>query len=210
MEAFVVGNIRRCLLVGTLVAVFPAVAAALPPRPPSAAKTRVAIRHLKIAAPFSLNGYSRGRFPHWVSQGGGCDTRRRVLIRDARQVRVGSRCRIISGTWRSFYDGLTLTHSSRVDVDHIVPLANAWRSGAKRWSQDERRAFANDLQDSQLIAVSASSNRSKGDRAPEAWKPPRRSAWCLYSRWWVQVKRHWRLSVTRPERKELRRMLATC
>jgi Protein of unknown function (DUF1524) len=115
-----------------------------------------------------------------------------------------------SGTWRSFYDGLTFTTSSRVDIDHVVPLANAWRSGAKRWRDGRRRAFANDLEDSQLIAVSASSNRSKGDQGPEAWKLPRRAAWCLYSRWWVQVKRHWRLTVTRPERTQLRRMVATC
>jgi hypothetical protein len=97
-----------------------------------------------------------------------------------------------------------------VDIDHVVPLANAWRSGAKRWTLVQRRAFANDLQDSQLIAVSASSNRSKGDQGPDTWKPPRRAAWCLYSRWWVQVKSHSRLTATQPERSELRRMVATC
>jgi len=193
-----------------LMAVFPATASPLPPRPPSAAKTRVAIGHLKIGAPLSMNGYSRDRFPHWTSQGGGYDTRDRVLIRDGRNVKVGPGCRIVSGTWRSFYDGVTFTSSSRVDIDHVVPLANAWRSGARRWSDERRRDFANDLEDSQLIAVSAASNRSKGDQGPEAWKPPRQVAWCLYSRWWVQVKRHWRLTVTRPERIELRRMVRTC
>jgi hypothetical protein len=133
-----------------------------------------------------------------------------VLIRDGRNVTVEPGCRIVSGTWRSFYDGLTFTSSSRMDIDHVVPLANAWRSGARRWGDERRRDFANDPQDSQLIAVSASSNRSKGDQGPAAWKPPRRAAWCLYSRWWVQVKSHWRLTVTRPERTQLRRMVATC
>jgi hypothetical protein len=181
-----------------------------PPRPPSAAKTRVAIRRLQIAAPLSMEGYSRDRFRHWIGQGGGCDTRERVLIRDGENVIVGSGCRIISGTWHSYYDGLTLTSTSQVQIDHIVPLANAWRSGAKPWADERRRDFANDLRDSQLIAVSGSSNSSKGDKGPEAWTPPRRAAWCLYSRWWVQVKRHWRLTVTRRERTELRRMVATC
>jgi hypothetical protein len=97
-----------------------------------------------------------------------------------------------------------------VDIDHVVPLANAWRSGAKHWSRHRRREFANDLDNSQLIAVSASSNRSKGDQGPESWKPPRRAAWCLYSRWWVQVKWAWRLTVIRAERTELRKMLAAC
>jgi hypothetical protein len=91
-----------------------------------------------------------------------------------------------------------------------VPLANAWRSGAKRWADERRRDLANDLEDSQLIAVSASSNRPKSDQGPDAWKPPRRAAWCLYSHWWVKVKRHWHLTVLRPERNELRRMVATC
>jgi Protein of unknown function (DUF1524) len=145
-----------------------------------------------------------------IDQGGGCDTRDRVLIRDGRHVVVGDDCLITSGRWRSYYDGLVLKKKSRVDIDHIVPLANAWRSGAKRWSRRRRRSFANDLKDSQLIAVSASSNRSKGDQGPEDWKPPRRKAWCLYSRWWVQVKRHWHLAVVRTERQALRRMVATC
>lgn len=202
---------RRILIAGMLLmVVFPAAAGALPPRPPSAAKTREAIRQLRVAAPLSMEGYSRDRFPHWISQGGGCDTRKRVLIRDGRNVRVGSGCRIVSGRWRSFYDGLTLTSARRVDIDHVVPLANAWRSGARRWTRERRRDFANDLESPQLIAVSASSNRSKGDKGPEEWKPPRRAAWCLYSRWWVQVKRRWRLKVVRAERTELRRMVATC
>jgi Protein of unknown function (DUF1524) len=204
-------KLRRALIVGILLAAaLPSAARALPPNPPSAAKTRTAISRLRVAAPLSMSGYSRPRFPHWIDQGSDCDTRERVLIRDGRNMRVGSGCRILSGTWRSFYDGLTFTSARRLDIDHVVPLANAWRSGAKRWTTDRRRAFANDLQDSQLIAVSASSNRSKGDQGPDEWKPPRRAAWCLYSRWWVQVKRRWRLTVTRAEPAELRRMVATC
>src|SRR5437899_3197668 len=114
---------RRTLIVGLLVvAAFPVAASALPPRPPSARKTLVALKHLKTAAPLSMQGYSRARFPHWIEQGNGCDTRKLVLIRDGENVRVGSRCRILSGTWRSFYDGLALTSASRVDIDHVVPL----------------------------------------------------------------------------------------
>lgn len=202
---------RRSLIAGLLLmAAFPAAAGALQPRPPSAAKTRTAIRKLKVARPLSMKGYSRDRFPHRTSPGRGCDTRDLPLIRDGRDVKVGSRCRIISGTWRSYYDGLTVKRARRVDIDHMVPLANAWRCGARRWTTARRRRFANDLENSQLIAVSASSNRSTGDQGPEAWKPPRGRAWCLYSRWWVQVKRYWRLTVRRAERTELWRMVATC
>ncbi|HEX8086562.1 MAG TPA: HNH endonuclease family protein [Solirubrobacteraceae bacterium] len=201
----------RGALAATLLAlVVPAAAAALPPRPPSAAKTRAAIGLLRVAPALSMSGYSRARFPHWRSQGNGCTTREVVLVRDGEGVETDDECNIVAGTWTSFYDGLTLTRGTQLDIDHVVPLANAWRSGAKRWDQDRRRDFANDLENSQLIAVSATSNRSKGDKGPEEWKPPRRGAWCLYSRWWVQVKRHWRLTVVRAERTELRQMVATC
>ncbi|WP_234392296.1 HNH endonuclease family protein [Streptomyces sp. WM6378] len=81
----------------------------------------------------------------------------------------------MSGTWHSEYDGKTLTASGQVDIDHMVPLAASWRAGADLWDTAKRKAFANDLEHSQLIAISAASNRSKGDRTPDLWKPPLRS-----------------------------------
>ena len=75
-----------------------------------------------------MQGYSRSGFSHWISQGDGCDTRKQVLIRDARDVIVGASCGIISGTWRSFYVGLTLTSQRKVDIDHVVQTARLRRS----------------------------------------------------------------------------------
>jgi uncharacterized protein DUF1524 len=124
--------------------------------------------------------------------------------------------------WRSVYDGVVVTIRSQVRIDHIVPLANAWRSGASRWTRDRRVQFANDLTDPQLIAVSAVSNRTKSDSGPENWRPqsralvravqtpPRRRVWCLYARWWIDVKAIWRLTVTGAEKRALRGMLDTC
>jgi hypothetical protein len=80
-------------------------------------------------------------------------------------------------------------------------------AGFEVWT---RRLGPERLWRGQLIVVSAASNRSKGDKGPEQWKPPRKKAWCLYSRWWVQVKRHWQLTVVKAERTELREMVATC
>jgi len=179
---------RRLIAVLLVIAAFPAVAGALPPRPPGPIKTLAALKELRTAKPLSMTGYSRDRLPHWIGQGNGCDTRKLVLIRDGSNVKVGPRCKIVSGSWFSFYDGLRFMSASRIDIDHIVPLATAWRSGAKRWTDAKRRDFANDLENSQPIAASAASNRSKSDQNPDAWKPPRRRAWCLYSRWWIQVK----------------------
>jgi hypothetical protein len=91
-----------------------------------------------------------------------------------------------------------------------VPLANAWRSGAAAWTTAQREDFANDLDDPQLVAVSAGSNRSKGDQDPSTWKPPATGEWCQYAEDWVAVKTHWKLSVTTAEKSALADMLEKC
>jgi hypothetical protein len=107
------------------------------------------------------------------------------------------------------YDGVTTTNPSTFDVDHVVPLAEAWRSGARRWTAATRTRYANDLGYAHsLIAVSASSNRSKGDREPQEWLPQRRQ--CAYVGWWLAVKTRWRLSVDREEKRFLRTKIAEC
>jgi hypothetical protein len=94
----------------------------------------------------------------------------------------------LAGRWRSIYDGKRLRSSPSVQIHHVVPLKNAWDSGARRWSPERRERFANDLTDPEVVAVSASANESKGDSGPDEWKPPRRAVWCLYARWWINVK----------------------
>ncbi|MFD8019124.1 HNH endonuclease family protein, partial [Streptomyces lavendulae] len=133
-----------------------------------------------------------------------------VLARDGQDVVRDEQCRAVSGTWFSPYDDRTLTAASQVDIDHIVPLANAWRSGADTWDTPTRKAFANDLENPQLIAVSAASNRSKGDQSPDQWSPPSRAYWCTYSRAWTHIKHVYRLNVTEAERDQLNVMLDTC
>ncbi|MFI0742534.1 HNH endonuclease family protein [Streptomyces sp. NPDC021100] len=177
---------------------------------PSAAQARQMLGKLRVAAPRPMTGYSRAKFPHWVEQGAKCNTRETVLERDGRHVKRDDQCRAVSGTWTSLYDGKTLTSASQVDIDHIVPLAAAWRSGADQWSTDHRRAFANDLAHPQLLTVSAASNRAKGDQSPDQWQPPARGAWCVYSRAWTSVKSTYQLTVTKAEKDKITEMLGTC
>ena len=92
----------------------------------------------------------------------------------------------------------------------MVPLANAWRSGAKNWTDNQREQFANDLTRPQLLAVDASDNRAKGDQDPAQWKPPNQAFWCAYATNWITVKAHWQLTVTTAEKAALRGMLGTC
>jgi Protein of unknown function (DUF1524) len=180
------------------------------PEPPNIDAARSELDTLTVGSPHSMVGYSREKFPHWVAIRGRCDTREVVLRRDGQDVVTDSECRATSGNWYSPYDGKTLTSAAMVDIDHMVPLANAWRSGADAWDTGKRRAFANDLTNPQLIAVSASSNRAKGDQSPDQWKPSQASYWCTYARAWIHVKQVYALSVTPPEHDTLGQMLDTC
>jgi hypothetical protein len=162
---------------------------------------------LTVASSGSMRGYSRDRFPHWRSTGHNCDVRDSVLKRDGTDIKL-SGCNVVDGRWTSAYDGRTFTDPKDVDIDHMVPLANAWRSGAADWTDGKRGDFANDLTRPQLLTVSASSNRSKGDQDP--WKPPSRDYWCRYAEDWITVKSYWRLTVTSAEKTALTDMLGTC
>lgn len=181
-------------------------------RAPAAADpaiSRQQLDELTVARPASMRGYSRARFPHWTSTGENCDVRDTVLRRDGQQIELNG-CNVVDGQWLSQYDGETVTEPELIDIDHMVPLANAWRSGAAEWNDEQREQFANDLTRPQLIAVTRSSNRSKGDQNPAEWTPPAHSYWCRYAQDWIAVKHYWKLSVTSAEKTALREMLETC
>jgi Protein of unknown function (DUF1524) len=164
---------------------------------------------LTVAKAGSMRDYSRDKFPTWRKTGPNCDVRDSVLKRDGTKVKT-SGCNVVAGTWKSVYDGQVLNSPTKVDIDHLVPLANAWRSGASSWTTTAREDFANDLDDPQLVAVSASSNRAKGDQDPSTWKPKLTGEWCEYAENWIAVKSHWRLTVTIAEKAALIDMLEKC
>jgi hypothetical protein len=185
-------------------------ALAYPPDPPSASTSQQSLNELTVKAEGSGDGYSRDKFPHWSTVSGSCDTRDEVLKRDGTNVTVDSQCEPTGGRWYSVYDGVWVTNDSDVDIDHIVPLAEAWRSGASSWTTSRREQFANDRTRAQLIAVTASSNRSKGDQDPAEWKPPNTSVHCIYVREWIWVKHYYGLSVNPAEKSALQSMLNGC
>ncbi|MCJ1676678.1 HNH endonuclease family protein [Streptomyces sp. APSN-46.1] len=176
----------------------------------TAAMARTRLAGLKVAEAGTMAGYSRDRFTHWAEQGDKCDTREVVLKRDGTDVARDSECRAVSGRWKSLYDGVAVNDAGKLDIDHMVPLAEAWRSGAAGWDAARREAFANDLTHPQLLAVSASSNRSKGDQSPDLWQPPDKGSWCQYGRAWTAVKSDYGLTVTEPEKAMLTTMINTC
>jgi hypothetical protein len=169
------------------------------------------LANLEIEPEFP-SGYDRDLFDHWIdADSDGCNTRREVLIQESiGPVSIGSRCDV-GGEWWSAFDGLTTTDPGNFDVDHMVPLKEAWDSGAHEWDSRTRRAFANDLGFAgSLIAVSASSNRSKSDKDPAQWLPTNRGYVCQYAFNWMAVKYRWSLSIDSSEAVSLGRLTANC
>ena len=153
-------------------------------------------------------GYDRDKFRHWIDADHDCqDTRDEVL--DAESLSDVSGCDIATGKWRSYYDGVVWTDAADIDIDHLVPLAEAWDSGAHGWTAGTRTRYANDLRDPRpLVAVTDNVNQSKSDQDPAEWMPERGK--CRYVREWVAVKIRWRLTVNRPEKQALRSRAEHC
>jgi hypothetical protein len=188
---------------------------------PSAEAAQRQLTELQVRPASSMAGYSREEFPHWsdaqefgwrlpsgTPDAESCDARDAALIRDGRGERVEESCDVVSGRWFDPYGGETYTDPADIDIDHIVPLANAWRSGASSWDIAKRESFANVPRD--LLSVDDGLNQAKGDKGPEAWKPPREAHWCVYSKRWIGIKHSWKLSVTSAEKTALEQMLGTC
>ncbi|KAA6222134.1 HNH endonuclease [Streptomyces albofaciens JCM 4342] len=185
-------------------------AQAAPPTPPDAATARTYLAQLKEQAEGPQDGYSRDKFPHWSDQGKNCNTREVVLKRDGENVQTDSKCAATSGVWKSAYDDGVWTQASDVDIDHVVPLSEAWRSGARQWTTARRQQLANDLTHAQLIAVTDNVNQAKGDKDPAEWLPPKTSYHCTYARMWVSVKHAYGLTADKAEKAALKKILDRC
>ena len=186
----------------------PSASAALP-TPVSASTARSYLASLTVAAE-NRTGYSRDLFPTWDTISGTCNTREWILKRDGTNVVTNSACTATSGSWYSPYDGATWTAASDVDIDHLVPLAEAWDSGASKWTTAQREALANDVTRPQLLAVTDNVNQSQGDQDPATWVPSRSAYVCTYVRAWVQVKYYYKLSVDSAEKTALTNYLSSC
>ncbi|GAA3203023.1 HNH endonuclease family protein [Actinocorallia longicatena] len=183
---------------------------ATPPGVPTKATATSQLAALTVAAESHSTTYDRALFPHWITVSGTCDTRETVLKRDGSGVVTSSACAATSGSWKSPYDGATWTASSDVDIDHMIPLSEAWKSGAWAWTTAKRQSFANDLASPQLWAVTDNVNQSKGDKDPAAWKPPLSSFYCTYAKSWITVKYKYALTLQSTEKTALTSMLASC
>ena len=165
--------------------------------------------------PPDIPDYDRDEWRHWTDEDGDCrNARQEALIAESDTpvtFKSDDRCRVASGSWEGPYTGEYFTNPGDLEVDHMVPLANAHHSGGWAWSEDKKRQYANDLTYAgHLIAVQASANRAKGGKGPDGWKPPEQGYWCQYAIDWITIKNTWDLTATESEADALSDMLNTC
>lgn len=164
-----------------------------------------------VVAEDHQGAYSRSLFKHWVDEDrDGCNTRAEVLIEEAIvKPKIGKKCVLTGGKWLSPYDNKVTSKFSDLDIDHLVPLAEAWRSGAWAWTPTQRQAFANDLSESRaLVAVSLGLNRSKGDKDVANWLP--KVDTCQYFESWIIVKKKYSLTVDLNEAQRINVAIGEC
>ncbi|WP_405679957.1 HNH endonuclease family protein [Streptomyces xanthophaeus] len=184
------------------------------PAAPQIVPIGVAVSVLQLAAE-DRTGYQRTSFRHWNAgdlPSDGCNTRQEVLLAEAVVYpEIGPGCTLTGGLWRSYYDDQEVTPAGALDIDHMVPLAEAWDSGASSWTAQRREAYANDQgQASSLVAVTARSNRQKSDQDPAEWLPSSAEALCRYGAEWTATKLRWGLAVDVAERDRLLDIAAGC
>ncbi|MFC7794985.1 HNH endonuclease family protein [Streptomyces cinereoruber] len=160
-------------------------------------------------------GYTRDSFKHWntgLDAADGCDTRDEVLLAEAvQEPAVAAGCKLSGGKWDSYYDGVEVGEADNLGIDHMVPLAEAWESGAGTWDAERREAYANDQgAAASLVAVTARTIRSKADQDPATWMPPLSEAHCRYIGEWTATKLRWGLAADQTEAEALKVYAEAC
>lgn len=158
-------------------------------------------------------GYDRARyFGDWNDTNRDCqNTRQEVLVQESKAaLAYTSRgCTASRGRWVTSWDNRVHTYASTVQIDHTVPVHEAWGSGARYWSQARRVAFYNDLGDARSLSAQTSAlNSAKQARGPESWMPPANR--CAYIGQWIAVKIRWGLRVDSAEKAALIRYADSC
>ncbi|PMH06027.1 HNH endonuclease family protein [Vibrio splendidus] len=153
--------------------------------------------------------YSRSKFGHgWADLNGDCqDARAEALISQSVSTvsfKTNKACRVVSGRWVSLFTGNTIYSASDIDIDHVIPLKWAWDHGADGWTEEKRKAIANDP--ANLIAVEASLNRQKGSKGLDEWLPPKNQ--CQYILRFMRIKQKYGIELSTSKRQSYRDLQA--
>ncbi len=167
----------------------------------------------KVAKPGAVGEkYNRKSWPHWIDADRDCqNTRAEILIRDSLekvQFKRSKGCLVTYGRWEGPYTGQIFTKASDLDIDHLVPLYHAHKTGGGSWSREMKKKFANDPDN--LLAVDDATNQAKGAKSPVRRKPPLKSYWCEYAERWNAVKARYGLIISNAEEQSLAAMMERC
>jgi 5-methylcytosine-specific restriction endonuclease McrA len=162
--------------------------------------------------PYERDAFGDG----WADLDNDCqDTRQEILIRDLVDEQLDADgCKVLAGTLHDSYTGTTIPFtrgratSDDVQIDHVVPLAYAWRAGAYDWSDAQLEGFANDP--ANLVAVDGPTNNRKSDRGPARFMPPNEAAWCGYAAGWRAVLTRYELVAEPADEARLADVEAAC
>ncbi|UGY94986.1 HNH endonuclease family protein [Streptomyces gobiensis] len=183
--------------------------------PAGSGQAMAALDELTVKGRAPKTGYDRKKFgsPWADTDGNSCNTRDDILQRDLDDVKLrDDDCTADSGTLTDDpYTGTSIPYEkgrSKIDIEHIVALGDAWQKGAHRWDPAKRIALANDPLN--LLAVEASANRQKGDADAATWLPSNTSFRCEYIALQIAVKQKYELWVTAAEKRAMSRVLTTC
>ncbi|WP_223167958.1 HNH endonuclease family protein [Nonomuraea sp. SYSU D8015] len=185
----------------------------------SVSDARKKLAELAVKGRAPKTGFDRDEFgPAWADvDRNGCDTRNDILKRDLEDEtfkRGTHDCIVLTGTLKDPYSGKTIEFkrgqdtSMDVQIDHVIPLSDAWQKGAQRWSATKRKEFANDPLN--LLAVDGPLNSQKSDSDAATWLPPRKSYRCTYIARQIDVKAKYDLWVTSAEKNAMERILSDC
>lgn len=161
--------------------------------------------------------YQREAFGNgWLdTDGNGCDTRNDILARDLTDTKVDTdSCTVLSGTLADPYTASTIQFtrgaatSSKVQIDHIVPLALAWGEGAWKWTSAQREQFANDPMN--LLAVDGPTNSAKSDKPISTWLPPSKTYHCTYVALYVAVHDKYKLAMSSSDSAAAAKLVSAC
>lgn len=191
------------------------VADAQPIQAAGAPKATAILEKLAVKGRAPKTGYARDQFSSGWAEVGGCDTRNQILQRDLKNVKLKTDgCTVLSGTLKDPYTGKTINFvrgvgtSSKVQIDHVVALSDAWQKGAQKIGSGARFDLYHDPLN--LLAVDGPTNGKKRDSDAASWLPPNKSYRCQYVARQIAVKYKYGLWVTKAEKQAMQRVLSSC
>ncbi len=171
------------------------------------------LEELKVKGRAPKIGYSREEFYSGWPTAEGCSLRQRILKREFGETAVLDGCVVLAGEFDEPYTGEHMifkdkTEVSKLQIDHVVALSDAWQKGAQYMDYEVRNKIATDPLN--LLAVDGLANNQKSDGDAATWLPANKKFRCQYVARQVSVKYKYSLWVTEAEKEAILKVLSNC